>query len=165
MRFSHPFIVAAATALACSVGGIAHADPPAPAQESAHEGVSARDVVAYTFLGLGAAALVFGVAETVHWYSVYEDGHDAQSQVASSVTNACSDQVSPAASRLCQDSKDVSTAWPLALIGYGSAAALATTGLVLLVTRPHDTTSNAGHLDVTPAVSQRSAGVQLRLSF
>jgi len=163
MRFHRTLVVAAAIALASSVGGIAHADPPAP--ESAHEGVSARDVVAYTALGLGAAALVFGVAETVHWYSVWEDGRSVQAQLSSSVRNACNDQVSPAASTLCQDSKDVSTSWTLALIGYGSAAALATTGIVLLVTRPHDNTSNAGHLDVTPAVSQRSAGVQLRLSF
>jgi hypothetical protein len=164
MRIRHRIVVAAAAAaLVSSVGGIAHADPPA--KESAHEGVAARDVVAYTALGLGAAALVFGVAETVHWYSVDQDGRSVASQVPSSVHNACADQVSAAAATLCQDSKDTSTAWTLALIGYGSAAALATTGIVLLVTRPHDTTSNSGRLDVTPAVSQRSAGVQLRLSF
>jgi hypothetical protein len=163
MRFRHLIVVAAATAMAPSLAGIAHADPPA--KESAHEGVSARDVVAYTALGLGAAALAFGVAETVHWYSVYEDGRSLQGQLPASVHNACDDQGSATAAKLCQDSKDTSSAWTLAMVGYGSSAVLATTGFVLLLTRPHDTTSNSGHLDVTPAVSQRSAGVQLRLSF
>jgi hypothetical protein len=168
MRIHHAIAVAAAVALTSSVAGIAHADPPAPAppQQPAHDGVSARDVVAYTALGLGAAALVFGVAETIHWYSAYEDGHNLQSQVSSSNVDACTNQVTPAAAALCRDSKDVSASYPLALIGYGAAAALGTTGLVLLLTRPHDTTSNnAGHVDVAPSVSQRSAGLQLRLTF
>ncbi|HEX8796644.1 MAG TPA: hypothetical protein VF765_37090 [Polyangiaceae bacterium] len=69
----------------------------AQAPRSAHEVVSARDVVAYT--------------------SVDDDGHSLRSQSPTSVTDACSDQVNPAAARLCQDSKDVSTAYTLALIG------------------------------------------------
>ncbi len=76
--------------------------------------------------------------------------------------------MSAAAASLCQDSKDASSAQTLAWIGYGAAAALATTGIVLLVTRSHDTPSNSsssGRIDVTPTVSQRSGGVQPRIAF
>jgi hypothetical protein len=163
MRIHHPIVVAVACALASFVVGTAHADPPAT--QPARDGVSARDVVAYTTLGLGAAALIVGAAETVHYFSLAQDGDSARAQVPVSVHDACANQVSAAAANLCQDSKDASTAWTVALIGYGSAAALATTGIVLLLTRSHDTTSNGGRVDVTPAVSQRSAGLQLRLSF
>ncbi len=163
MRLHPSMVFAVITALAASAAGTALADPPA--QEPSHEGVSARDVVAYTALGLGAAALAVGIAETVHWNAVTGDAHAAQSEVPSSVHDACSNQVSPAAATLCQDSKDATTSWTVALVGYGAAAALATTGIVLLVTRPKDATTQAGRLDVAPAVSQRSAGVQLRLSF
>lgn len=164
MRLHHSVVLAVAAALASSVAGTAHADPPAT-QEPSHESVSARDVVAYTALGLGAAALAVGIAETVHWNSVTAEGHAAQSQVPTSVHDACASQVSAAAATLCQDSKEASTSWTVALVSYGAAAALATTGVVLLLTRPHDATTQAGQVDVAPAVSQRSAGLQLRLAF
>ena len=64
----------------------------------------------------------------------------------------------------CQKSKEGTTSSLIAGIAYGSAAALATTGIILLLTRPK-ATPEAGHVDVTPSVSARSAGVQLRVSF
>jgi hypothetical protein len=76
----------------------------------------------------------------------------------------CSVPTNAAATAACQANKDSSTAWTAAWIGYGAAAALATTGVVLLLTRPRETTST-GRLDVTPAVSPRGAGIDLRLAF
>jgi hypothetical protein len=144
----------------------AQADPPAsaPKQDQQPEGTTTRDVVAYTLVGLGGAALVVGIAETVHATSLSNQGQTDRQQVPASVTDVCSVQTNPSAAAACQANKDSSSAWTAAWIGYGAAAALATTGVVLLLTRPHQPAS-AGRVDVTPAVSLRSAGIDLRVAF
>jgi hypothetical protein len=163
MTIAHtaPKLAAIAIALLTTLSARgAMADPPVgpPKQDV----VPARDVVAYTVLGFGAAALVVGIAETAQYFSL---ANGAQSDLRTFTgSSACAEQLNAAALDACQKSKDAATASLIAGIAYGSAAALATTGIILLLTRPK-ATPEAGHVDLTPSVSARSAGVQLRVSF
>src|SRR5579871_1930467 len=85
-------------------------------------------------LGLGAVALTVGVVETARWVSLDNQENTDREHVPATVTDACASQVSASAAAACQDSKDASTAETIAWIAYGSALALGTAGVVLLVT-------------------------------
>jgi hypothetical protein len=140
----------------------ASADPPVDPPNQ--EGTTARDVVAYSSLGLGAAALVVGIVETTRWVSLDNQAQTDRQQVPATVTDVCASQVNGAAADACQKGKDAGSADTIAWIAYGSALALGTTGIVLLLTKPH-ATSDGGKVAVTPAVSPRGGGLQLRIAF
>ena len=156
-----PKLAAIAVALMTTLSARgAMADPPTDPPKQ--DGVPARDVVAYTALGLGAAALAVGIAETAQYFS---QASGAESDLRSFTgPNACAEQANATAQDACQKSKDATTSSLIAGIAYGSSVALATTGIILLLTRSK-ATPEAGHVDVTPSVSARSAGMQLRVTF
>jgi hypothetical protein len=154
MRRSLPVLAAVAVAVvATSTSGTASADP-----------VTVRDVVTYSALGLGAVAIAVGIGETAHATSLDSQDTDDRRQVPVTVTNVCNAQDNAAAAAACKAQNDSSSAWTAAWVAYGTGLALAATGVVLLLTKPHATTTT-GQVDVTPAVTPRTAGLQLRIAF
>lgn len=149
----------------------ARADPPARAGNGGEGATSSQEVLAYTALGLAAAALAVGVVETVRAVSLAEQNGQDRAHVPTSVGDVCATQLSSYAVDACQTAHEATTAQTIAWIGYGSAAALATTGLLLLLTAPHPPTAASSStratalVDVTPSVSPRGGGLALRVSF
>jgi hypothetical protein len=154
VAFAFAAIVAARPALA---------DPPAspPPIPPAQDGVTTRDLLTYSAFGASAVSLVVGVAEAVEYATLHAQSQQDLSRVPAG-ENVCATPTDAAALNACRTSSSGSMAETVAAVAFGSAAAFATTGLVLLLTRP---TVEAGHVDVTPEVSARSAGLRLRLTF
>lgn len=125
--------------------------------------VTVRDVVTYSAFGLAAVAVAVGIGESVHAYSLDSQNEKDQAQVPVTVVNVCNSSI-PAAADACRTQNDASNAWTIASVAYVAGLAFATTGLVLLLTKPH-AAAKAGSVDVTPAVSPRTAGLQLRIAF
>ncbi|MGH7270799.1 MAG: hypothetical protein ACREJ3_10250 [Polyangiaceae bacterium] len=92
-----------------------------------------RKVVAYSALVAGAGFLVASVVEGAGWFSDKNASDNDRATVPSTVTDVCSSSI-PAAVDACQQSANASSTARLGWIFAGVGAALAGTGLVLILT-------------------------------
>lgn len=147
----------------------ARADPAAvhaastPTRTPTKQRPTVRDAVASGALGAGALAVIVSIGETAHAVSLGSRANEERSGVPATVIDVCATQNSQNAVAACEDSKRAQSAWTTAWVAYGAGRALAATGIVLLVTRPHAETS--GGVDVAPALEPRGAGLRVRLVF
>ncbi|MGH7294408.1 MAG: hypothetical protein ACRELB_05735 [Polyangiaceae bacterium] len=145
-----------------------------PGDQAAHTPFPTRKVLAYTALVAGAGLLVASGVEAGAWVSDNNASQNDRKQVPSNVTDVCADEVNSAALDACHRSKDATTVSTLSWVFGAAGVALATTGIVLLVTG-HDSSDGgrdavtAGppkpRVDVLPMLGTRAGAVDLRVTF
>jgi hypothetical protein len=145
-----------------------------PPDTGPHPTFPSRKVIAYSAIVAGAGLLIASGVEAAAWVSDSNAAHDDRLQVPSSVTDVCAAEVNQAAQDACHKGKDAVTVSTLAWVLGGAGAALAGTGLVLLMTDPgtRESTRESGapassrrRVEVLPSVGVRGGTVDLRLSF
>jgi hypothetical protein len=145
-----------------------------PVESGARSSFPMRKVLAYSALVAGAGLLVASGVEMAAWVNDSNKSHDDRLQVPSNVTDVCAAEVNAAAQDACRKGKDAVTVSTLAWVLGGAGAALAGTGLVLLMTDPgtRESTHGAGapaasrrRVEVLPSVGVRGGTVDLRLTF
>jgi hypothetical protein len=145
-----------------------------PGDQAPHAPFPTRKVLAYTAIVAGAGLLVASGVEAGAWVSDSNASQDDRKKVPSNVTDVCADEVNSAALDACHRSKDATTVSTLSWIFGAAGVALATTGIVLLVTG-HDS-SDGGRdavtakapkprVDVLPMLGTRAGAVDLRVTF
>ncbi|HEY8090668.1 MAG TPA: hypothetical protein VIF09_22555, partial [Polyangiaceae bacterium] len=150
--------------------------PAAPAgpDQSSHTPFPTRKVLAYTAIVAGAGLLVASGVEVGAWVNDSNASQNDRKQVPSNVTDVCADEVNSAALDACHRSKDATTVSTLGWVFGAAGVALATTGIVLLVTG-HDSSDGgrdavtAGpskpRVDILPMIGTRAGVVDLRVTF
>jgi hypothetical protein len=140
---------------------------------------TARTALAYTTLALGIGLLAAATVEAASWISDNNASIDDRRLVPTTVSDVCTDRMTPAAADACNKSSDATKASTLGWIFAGGGAGLVVTGLWLLVTdhagaRAHDETHGETYgaprasrtaLDVVPSLGPTSGSVAVRLRF
>jgi hypothetical protein len=118
--------------------------------------MSTRRVLAFTAIGLSAAALAFGIVEHISWQGKVDD-FKSMEPCGSDLT----DRGGPGCRSLYDDGQQAK--W-LAFVGYGAAAAFAAGAAVLYFTDPARTTGSR-QLACAPAMSWSSSSITCGLRF
>jgi len=127
-----------------------------------------RKIVGWSAVGLGAAFAVVGVIEGVRFLGIKDDLNSDRAHVDKSVSDVCAPEQAgnPFAASACNHFHDARTARTLGLLFGGIGAALAVTGVVLLVTdHPTESAPAESALKVTPYASPLGGGVDVQLAF
>jgi len=131
-------------------------------------GVSARTVIGWSLIGLGAGAGIFGAVEGVRFLSLQSDNKD-DAKNPQAPKDFCSSQ-----GPQCDRYEDAKTARTLEFIGIGAGVALIGTGVVLLVTDHSkeavgESASNKNARtrtwNVAPNVGPRGGSVNLNMAW
>jgi hypothetical protein len=147
--------------------------PQAPHETTARAPFPSRKVIAYSAIIVGAGLLIASGVEAAAWVNDNNASKNDRLQVPSTYTDVCAAEVNAAAQDACHKGKDAVTVSTLAWVLGGAGAALAGTGLVLLMTDPgtresaRDAAAPAQRrrVEVLPSVGARGGTVDLRLTF
>ena len=141
-----------------------------------HKGVSARTIVGWSAIAVGAGLIGVATIEGVRFLGLKDDLNADRSKIDKNVNDVCAPEqaTNPIAVDACSKFHDAQGARTVGLVLGGLGAAAAVTGVILLVTdhtgdepRPDVARREPPRprLQVTPTVSPAYGGIDLRLTF
>jgi hypothetical protein len=144
---------------------------PAAAEEGEKKGVSARTVVGWSLVGVGAVGIGGAIVEAVRFGSLNSELNELRKNVSSDVKDVCAEeaQQDPDAVLACRKAREATQARDLGIVFGAIGVTAATVGVVLLVTdtSKSDAAPKQARNGWTfqPYASPWSAGMNARLRF
>jgi len=138
--------------------------PVEPPHNDKSGGVTGRQVLAFSLLGVGAVGGVLGVVSAAQWSSAKSDADTHRNYPG---TANCGSPAPGDETQVCKNNDDAKKWSTIGLVAGGVGAVALGTGIYLLVTAPPKGEAKVGALRprVTPAIGPRYSGLDLQMAF